>query len=832
MRKPKILLITLCSAMAINANAISFSNWFGGVGDDGKAGTSGNAAAQQSKTAKSQTGKLKFNLVNRTNTVLTSAVLKDKTGKVLFTTTKGKSCAVNSVCTINIDQKLIANDRTFFFYDSNNKLASAYSFTNLGKNSTSIDAQADLASLGRYVFVKIQTSAPKITFTNLATSFYDVKDEKDPFTALGDYYLDFLGNSTNDSAVIKELVKQVSSNKPLLINPQSTRVVNQDKPMVKGTNFAQKGVQSGKSAQAEEETGANPLCSAGFKSSMDFVTSALNSLVPIPGLALFTKGAGTVADIACPSGSTDYSASFTEINAKLDALAKDLALAYAEIKEFRDEWRNAEIGTYITNNLTNNTNAIDTIIRSYYIDLLKTPGKDGKVHDSLESLAASYGGVEQAMKNKAFKEKVDKFVENSATIVTDYKNMVNNSDKAKSFLDLRCGNYSTMPKEIIATRLECNYSVLEIYTKLRVTADVVESSFADYKKTFGAEASGGFATLDDATITSTNAAIDKFIPKTALYDPLAGLDKNLIANIKATSACNIRDKEMSKDITQITAWYGPNSPAGTSPYITTTCFGNIEDGRVGDKITSDFKDQITSNYHYINPNTKTVDAEVINVLGVLVPKRFFTDHNSDAFAHTDWERQSVEVENPKDGDTISRKYFVNQTTAINNNSSGYPTTVVLRANSIFPNTNGIHIKRDGKDYERKLFTPLFPSSVAGALELQTMFYLADYWGNSSSTTGYSNNLYTYMRTLDENNVGRVWVIKNDMNRDYVPQYAKFYFSFRMQLLCMTNDCKSDTGSLIYDKGLSAADTKISFTNGKNGSQFLDSKLEVNGKTGF
>ncbi len=839
MKKPKILLVTLCSAMAINANAISFSNWFGGVGDDGKASTSGNAAAQQSKTAKSQTGKLKFNLVNKTNTTLASAVLKDKTGKVLFTTTKGKSCAVNSVCTINIDQKLIANDRTFFFYDSNNKLASAYSFTNLDKNPTAIDAQADLASLGRYVFVKMQTSAPKITFTNLATSFYDVKDEKDPFTALGDYYLDFLGSSTNDSAVIKELVKQVGSNKPLLINPQSTRVVNQDKPMVKGTNFAQKGVQSVKSVQSDNKI-INPLCHAGFQSSMTFAGSALTlTTAAIPGVAVLYQGLVAVLDSTCPSGGTDYSASFTEMNAKLDALANDLAAAYAEIKDFRDEWRNAEIGTY-ERNLKSNTNVIETYIDSYYLGLLKIPGKDGKVHDSLESLVASYGGVDQAMKNKFFKEKIDKFVSGSPTIAIAYKDMTNGSKSAKDFLDLRCKNYTTMPKEIIATRLECNYRVLDIYSKLRVYADMVELSFADYKKTFGAKASGTFATLDATTIKSTNDAINKFIPKDALYDPLAGLDKNLVANIKAIPTCNTKD-EKQKDITQITAWYGPNSAVGANPYITTTCFGNMEDGRnENNNIINVFKDQITANYYYINPNTKTVDAEVVNVLGVLVPKRFFKDRNSDGFAQQVlWRNQSDRGYETTDGDdmTISGKYFVNQTTAINDQNSGYPSTVSLANNTILPQARVINVPRNNKNYTRNLYVPQFPSSVAGALELKTSFQLADYWGSAPERKGYSNSFYTYMRTLDENNIGYVWAVKTQMHRDLPSGPTGDKFFFRQSLLCMTNDCKVDNNyNLAFNKGMLKTDTTIDFsgvyTDRLGGGWYENSKLEVNGKTGF
>jgi hypothetical protein len=363
-----------------------------------------------------------------------------------------------------------------------------------------------------------------------------------------------------------------------------------------------------------------------------------------------------------------------------------------------------------------------------------------------------------------------------------------------------------------------------------VTADAVEGSFADYKKTFGAEASAKFATLDAPTIKNTNAQIDKFIPKNAFYDPLAGLDKNLVANIKAIPACNIKD-ENQKDITQITAWYGPNSSVGANPYITTTCFGNTGKGRGH---TTDFTDQITANYYYQEPNAKTIDAEVVNVLGVLVPKRFFKDHNSDNFAHTNWVNQSNPSNNASGGDdiTVSGKYFVNLTTAINNQNSGYPSTISPANNSIFVDAKVVKVSRNNTQYDRNLSMPQLPSSIAGALELKTSFQQADWWGNVSSDGEFSNNFYTYMRTLDEKNVGYVWAIKNDMNRYYVTRYASNYFSFRMQLLCMTNDCKSDTGSLIYDKGRSAADTTISFTKGWSGGELLDSKLEVNGKTGF
>jgi hypothetical protein len=766
--------------------------------------------------------------------VLTSAVLKDKNGKVLFTTTKGKSCAINSVCAINVNQKLITKDNTFFFYDSNNKLVSAYSFFNLTKTPASMDVQADLASLGIYVFDKIQRNSPNITFDNLATSFYNVKDQRAPFSALGDYYLDFLGSNTDDTSTIKELAKQINSNEPLLINPKSTRVTSQGKPVVlksNKSNAAPKGVQSAENAQ---ET--SPFCSKEFKSSMDLL-----SFVPIPGMDLLIKGATTTADFAC-GPQDDYTGNFAEINAKLGEIAQSLAKMNNLFVDFMDETRAKDVGLYIDGNLKTNTNQIDTDL-GYYFGLLKVKGGDGKVHSSLEALAASYGGVDQALlKSNDFKDKTTLLANKSSEIITNYKNMVSGSEAALGFLNSRCKTSSMMPKDVIATRLECNYRILDIYTKLSVSAEAVQRVFADYQKTFGAKKPASMLDLDASVIKNINQQIDLFKPEKAFFDPLGGLDTALVNNIKAIPACNVKNED-KKDITQITAWYDgtgvlqDGKGKKVKPYITTRCFGNSEGGVL--------KDQITANYNYQDPNdAKIVDTEVVNVLGVLVPKRFFKDHNSDNFAHTSWIKQSnPQVYASGDSSSISGKYFVNLKTAINNQNSGYTNTVSPANNSMFADTKLVKVSRNNTQYDRNLSMPQFPSSIAGALELKTSFQLADYWGSSSSTSGYSNNFYTYMRTLDENNIGYVWAIKNDMYREWQPSNDMFYF--RTSLLCMTNDCKvnSTASSLVFDKGVSSdADTTIAFTgdehlNTNSDNQVVDkwydnTKLYLNGKTGF
>ena len=98
-KKPKPLLLALLTCATFSVHATSWWDTWKSAGDDGKANTKGNAAAAASKTKVSQTvSKSYVGLVNNTTSILTSAMLKDKKGKVLYTSTAGRTCAVGAVC--------------------------------------------------------------------------------------------------------------------------------------------------------------------------------------------------------------------------------------------------------------------------------------------------------------------------------------------------------------------------------------------------------------------------------------------------------------------------------------------------------------------------------------------------------------------------------------------------------------------------------------------------------------------------------------------------------------------------------------------------------------
>lgn len=84
--KPKRLIAILCSMVVMSAHADMWSS----IGDDGNPNTIGNAGAKKSHQSKSVAIPFILNVVNNTNAVLTTGIVRNSAGKTLFTTAKGK----------------------------------------------------------------------------------------------------------------------------------------------------------------------------------------------------------------------------------------------------------------------------------------------------------------------------------------------------------------------------------------------------------------------------------------------------------------------------------------------------------------------------------------------------------------------------------------------------------------------------------------------------------------------------------------------------------------------------------------------------------------------
>lgn len=225
--KSKTIMVTLLTCVAFSAHAAWWDSWKS-AGDDGNINTKGNGAADVSKS--SQTAeKLSVAVVNNTKSILTSAVLKDKTGKVLYTSTKGRTCAVGAVCWLHVTRSFVTKGNTFFFYDSKNNLVSAHMIDNISAKSPVYNIGASMDDLGVYVLSKIRAVNPKITEQTVDNDIVTTTLKATPDQELADYYLDLMGNSKDNTAqeakVIKTLADQFAKNKDIPANPDSARLI-------------------------------------------------------------------------------------------------------------------------------------------------------------------------------------------------------------------------------------------------------------------------------------------------------------------------------------------------------------------------------------------------------------------------------------------------------------------------------------------------------------------------------------------------------------------------------------------------------------------------------
>lgn len=227
--KPKIMMVTLLTCVTFGAHAAWWDIWQS-AGDDGNINTKGNSAAEVSKSSQTA-GKLKLSVavVNNTKSILASAVLKDKTGKVLYTSTKGRTCAAGAVCWLHVTRSSVTKGNTFFFYDSKNNLVSAHMAGNIPATAPLYNIGASMDDLGMYVLSKISAVNPKITEKTVDDDIVTTTLKATPNQELADYYLDLMGNSKDNTAqeakVIKTLADQFAKNKDIPANPDSARLI-------------------------------------------------------------------------------------------------------------------------------------------------------------------------------------------------------------------------------------------------------------------------------------------------------------------------------------------------------------------------------------------------------------------------------------------------------------------------------------------------------------------------------------------------------------------------------------------------------------------------------
>lgn len=386
--KSKTIMVTLLTCVAFSAHAAWWDTWKS-AGDDGNINTKGNPQV---------VNKAYVGLVNDTKSILTSAVLKDKTGKVLYTSTAGRTCAAGAVCWLRVSPGLMTKGNTFFFYN-NGKLVSALVLDNLPANASLYNIGASMDSLGLYVMNKIWAVNPKVTYTRIDNDIQTTTLSATPYQELADYYLDLMGSSKDNTAkeakVIKSMADQFAKDQAIPANAATKRLAKSTPAIAKKSakratdKVAPTLLRDGSSSPSVKDA----LCSETLGSAMDWL-----SAIPMVGDAV-AVAAKTAKSASCPSGDQDVkdfmAEQFAVVNTKLGEISTQLTGLENQLKSFEQ--------TYNTDKLTEQKTDVDkldikftTWLGNYQRALLTSRGKDGKEYSSLGELVSSFGSLDKA----------------------------------------------------------------------------------------------------------------------------------------------------------------------------------------------------------------------------------------------------------------------------------------------------------------------------------------------------------------------------------------------------------------------------------------------------
>ena len=760
----KLWLAIVCAGSIITTNANNL-NWYAkNAGDDGNPNTVGNLAAQKAKSSQKVTKEAtlyKFNLVNKTNTVLASAVIKDVNGKIVYTSTKGKTCDINAICTINVKPEIVVNTSTMFLYDANNRLISAYSFFNLPKGGNSVDIQADLSSLGIYVFRKIQLLNPKVTYGQLIASLNDPKLQAVPFAALGDFALDLYAASKNGKGVFNELATELISGKQLLVDPKSLRLtmyINSNTPRARATGGGV-GVKSSPDS-------SSPFCSSGFQSAMNVFGAFGNFQMPV--ITVVTSLAAGVATEACGKSTTDYSTQLTNISSKLNDISDQLQAISSSVKQGNQDatWRS------LGNNFeayTNSIGAIKSWVRIYF-DLLKIKGKDGKTYTTLKELVDSYGGLDMAAENSETKAALAALFSGTQNLQLELGKLNNNTNNEQTVADLQklCSSSSSITGDALELRGWCNAHIIDVYAANNIYANILKQIIPDIEAVYNESPHKYYAQLPTLaeiekynTTFETNFSPNKTVFKAIYNNELPDTMINDIAGPNGKFKCTMN------------GWY-PDMR-----YIVTTC---KVDGK-----------EIKSKYYYRPRNdatSKDVDSEVVNIMGVFVPKRFFASsgqnaRNVNAFPWLNWsylEALNHLDTNPRltfDDLKVASRLFTPENVTVT--SFGYDLDK-LNQDTLVANNYREDYTRNGKSYSRLVLNHLDYYEPGQYI---TEYFGADYWRVGSGS------FFSFMRYTDSAGYSYVWALVNSIE-DGGSTTTRLALKTTMQ--CVSNNCTIKEGS--------------------------------------
>ena len=558
--------------------------------------------------------------------------------------------------------------------------------------------------------------------------------------------------------------KRLANNQPLLVN----------KSAKKKKRFGVPVKSSGAPVRSTQSDSPSGVCDPAVQSTFSYINQ-ISGFIPVVGdsvAAIFGIGEQIMSD-ACPSGDAWISNKFDEIDNKLKQFDQELKSL---------NYRISDLYKYVDSNITENSvlqmdSDYSQLVSNYFN--VYTSLASGS---SLVSYVANTNGLKKSMANSP---QLQSLLSKIPVQLNSFDKLLSNDQltKTKESLDRVCKNANTTSGDIIAERTKCNIATTRVLftidssalrlkpmliDEINVIAAAIKSGNVDaawLQANVGQKFTYDGQSYDwDKAADAAAKAIDtkvKFINDLLvgasgekLYKPLDGLSPTL-----QTSMINAQCA--SGNLPAIKAWH-TNGGTDNNPYVITEC----SDGSSG---------TIISKYYYDKRGTTEVDDKVVNVMGVLVPDRFFRSGYS-SLSEFPWASRS-EISTLKaannQGSSVKR-------TAYFNIPSGNP-----KSYSLGWNVSPTNIKQ----------VMLAPNTVEGSdvtlFKQETPSKFVTIYHNLAPTDSFSILRYT------KGDYAYVWVMRTWGDASEGGSFTDYYYKLMGAPQCLTNDCSiTNTGETL------------------------------------
>lgn len=798
--KPKLIIAALCTAISFNANANVWS-WFGNsAGDDGNSKTVGNQAAKKSLT------QIMFNINNTSFGSIARVEIINSAGKSVYS---GQfTCAMGKTCNLPLRNINISTAIIMKFFNSSNQLVTAYVMST--PPATINNVILNDTWLGIYAFnqlAKTTKTKPMVLNDQLQqffSSYSSPDNTPDIFEELGLYFTAQSGGK-NEAAFYAKLNTALKANEtlPAKITPKR----------------AQRRLQSNiaLSVNATPRVGDSVMCETAMSSTFSYM-GAMTGLIPVVGggiSAIFGIGNQIMSD-ACPNGNDQIlqrlnaiENTLKEFNSKLDTLGFSIA----------------ELSKVIDTNQANNTlQTMNTNYSQLSTDYFTVySGIVGSTN--LATYVSQNGGLRKAHANS---QQIKNLLSKIPTQLNNFDKLLSNDQivTIKKSLDNLCSK-PTAYGDIISTRINCNVATNKVLVTLdssalrlkpliedeiNTIAEALKSGNIDTKWLINnasekfvyesnvyewSAAAAGVNKIIDAKVNFINSTL---VGSTGekLYKPLDGLSTQLSQNM-------INAKCSSGALPAILEWHTADT---VEPYIVTQCDDN------GTKVKS--------KYYYQKRGSKDIDSGVVNIMGVLVPQRFFNGGSgnnygdSNAFPWLDYSIIAANSINDRDINGNEQDNWddlkVSANLKVPNNTTasvyGFGPSDASNSTLYYGQKNQVeNFSRNGTNYSRNIFTKSTSSTVDTYL---ISYFGADWWRIADG------ELFTFVRYTPDAAVN----VPNQQGYSYVFAMrsrlldntggARVPFLLRGTMQCMTNNCTTQENSAERDQNAPQFYGKIKF----------------------